>query len=536
VLAADNPHNSLAGTLDPCSPHRVGVVSLTAGVVFAATSNAKEMNMKWWESKTAEPAVPKVRAVAYYRHSAQDRQENSIPIQSEKVRKWADENNVEIIHEFADAGKSGLNAEGRPQFTEMMNTWVKQRHDFQLVLCLDVSRWGRFQDLDLSARYNSECREHGKQVVYTTIGHRDGDRFTPVVLQLERFRAAEYSRELSIKTFDGLMKLARQGYWVGGRPPYGLQRLLLDEQREPVGVLEPGKRKAIHNQRVTLVIDSGIASDTIRRIFDEFTRLGYSEFRIAEGLHADGIPAPGGGRWTGPSVLYRLRNEKYVGTMVYNQTTSKLKTPSRPNPPEEWVRTADAFEGIISLEQFLRAQEILAERRQKYAPERMLGQLDALYRTHGFWHRSLLRLGDDTPSAHTYAAHFGSLDLAFQQLYREQRDRARKLVQDQICQYVPEVLTYSDFLVLDQKLALSIQPAVPMVSGYTAYWPFRPDERHVIDLTLGVLLSDPHEMEIVGYVALPRWLAGEHPLRITSTSTRAELFGQHDLNFLKTLL
>lgn len=38
---------------------------------------------QWWEIDTPQlpGAVPKFRAVAYYRHSAQDRQENSIPIQ-----------------------------------------------------------------------------------------------------------------------------------------------------------------------------------------------------------------------------------------------------------------------------------------------------------------------------------------------------------------------------------------------------------------------------------------------------------------------
>jgi len=491
----------------------------------------------WWEIGTAESAaIPKPQAVAYYRHSAQDRQENSIPIQREQVREWADKNGVEIIHEFSDPGKSGLNAEGRPAFTEMMGEWVKKRNDFDYVLCLDVSRWGRFQDLDLSARYNSECREHGKQVIYTTIGKRDDDHFTPVVLQLERFRAAEYIRELSGKVWRGCKKIAEQGYWAGGSPPFGLKRLLLDEKREPVGVLEPGKRKAIQNQRVTLVEGDPVEVVTIRRIFHEFVELGYSHFLIAERLNADGVPAANGGRWTGQMVLARLQNEKYVGTMVYNQTTQKLKTPRRTNPPKEWVRTPEAFAGIISVEQFLRAQEILAERKAKYDPGHMLSQLDALYRTHGLWHSSLLRLDDAIPTARTFAHHFGSLDLAFQQLYREQRDQVRQLVHEQICQHVPEVLTYADFLVLDQKLALTIQPSVPMMSGYTAYWPFRPDDRQVIDLTLGVLLSDPKQVDILGYVALPRWLAGDHTLRITSTSTRAELFGQHDLNFLKSLL
>ena len=104
----------------------------------------------WWEINTG-PTVIRPKAVTYYRHSAQDRQENSIPIQREQVRQWAERHGVDVIHEFEDAGKSGLNAEGRPGFTTMMNDWVKQRKDFAYVICLDVSRWGRFQYLDFSA-------------------------------------------------------------------------------------------------------------------------------------------------------------------------------------------------------------------------------------------------------------------------------------------------------------------------------------------------------------------------------------------------
>ena len=70
----------------------------------------------WWERRDTSPEQPKVawRAVAYYRHSAQDRQENSIPIQQDQIRPWAESRSGEIIHEFTDPGKSGLTAEGRP--------------------------------------------------------------------------------------------------------------------------------------------------------------------------------------------------------------------------------------------------------------------------------------------------------------------------------------------------------------------------------------------------------------------------------------
>ena len=143
------------------------------------------MTKQWWEiGTTGHPdSAPMVRAVAYYRHSAQDRQENSIPIQQDQVREWAGKNGVEIIHEIADAGNSGLNAEGRLAFTEMMDDWVKRRSDFDYVLCLDVSRWGRFQDIDLSAQFSAECRKNKnkKQIIYTSIGKpREDDPLYPV--------------------------------------------------------------------------------------------------------------------------------------------------------------------------------------------------------------------------------------------------------------------------------------------------------------------------------------------------------------------
>ena len=115
------------------------------------------------------------RAVAYYRHSVQDRQENSIPIQREQVRQWAERNGVEIIEEFADAGESGLDAEDRPAFTEMMEQWVKQKDDFHYVLCVDVTRGGRFEDIGTSSQHTAECERYGKQVICTTTATRRED-------------------------------------------------------------------------------------------------------------------------------------------------------------------------------------------------------------------------------------------------------------------------------------------------------------------------------------------------------------------------
>jgi len=72
----------------------------------------------WWTKTNASAeGQSRLRAVAYYRHSAEIGQENSVEIQQDNVRAFADRHDVEIIKEFADRGKSGLNPRGDPRST-----------------------------------------------------------------------------------------------------------------------------------------------------------------------------------------------------------------------------------------------------------------------------------------------------------------------------------------------------------------------------------------------------------------------------------
>ncbi len=495
-----------------------------------------ESQRPWWvrDPPRDEAATPQFRAVAYYRHSAQDRQENSVAIQQEQVQEWARTNGVEIIHEFSDRGKSGLTAEGRDAFKEMMDVWVKLRDDFQFVLCLDVSRWGRFQDIDLSATYSAECKRHGKQVIYTTLGKpKHGDQLHQVYIQFERYRAAQYSKELSDKVFRGCVKISQQGYWAGGKPPYGFHRMLLDEARKPVQVLETGQRKSIQNQRVTLTTGDGQQVAAVRRIFREFTKTLRSAKEIAEGLNGDSIASPGGGPWNGAKVNRILINELYVGTLVYNRTTQKLKTPSRDNPKTDWIRTSGAFDPIVEQSVFDQAQDVLAQAALRYTPEFMLAQLERLFHKHEFLRPSLLQADSSAPSPSTYAKHFVSLDTAYQQVFRIALAEVRTEVELLVRDLVQEVEAYDDFLVLNRKVTVLIQPSVPVLFGYNQYWYFRPDERGIVDITLGVPLSGPKGPQILGYLALPRLLVQDRGIRLFGSSeSRLDMYGHHGLEVL----
>ena len=95
------------------------------------------------------------------------------------------------------------------------------------------------------------------------------------------------------RTAGGRTIKASKGGYAGGRVPYGYEL-------DPEGHL----RIAAAHARV------------VRRIFDE-RRRKRTQKQIAEGLNADGVPGPTGGRWHQARVGYLLDNPKYRGLVEY---------------------------------------------------------------------------------------------------------------------------------------------------------------------------------------------------------------------------
>jgi len=494
----------------------------------------------WWK-KTAHIAGSK--AVAYYRHSAEDRQEYSIPIQQGQVRKFAEEHGIEIIREFADYGKSGLSTKGRDEFTRMLELVADRNAEFDYVLVLDVTRWGRFQNLTMPIYFMGVCQQYGRKVVFTAFGNipKEDDLGHHVRLSLEGFMAARYSRELSDKVFKGCINIAEHGWRAGGPAPYALQRLLLDEKGQPVQVLRRGQRKSIQNQRVTLRPGEEDQIVVVRRVFTDLTKRRMSPSIIAKALNIDGVPSPCQKKWTANVIRSILRNELYIGTMVYNKTTQKLQSPTRRNPRDKLVRVEGAFPGIVDKRVFCQAQAILdaqeRDRTSMYSDTEMMAKLKMLYEQNGLITARQIAASGKMPSASTYSKHFLSLDGAFQRMFPEALDRAKETVFDELRGRTLEVQTFGDYLVLNDALSLVVQPSVPIPSGYRVYWSFQPDARVEVDLTLGVPLSDTSNGDILAYLMFPRVLVGNRTVRIFGGSeSKLELYGYANLDIIEEIL
>jgi len=508
--------------------------------------------MTWWEEKKKKSR----RALAYYRHSAQDRQENSIAIQREQVRAFAEKHGIEIVEEFEDAGKSGLNAEGRDGFQSLLER-VQQR-DVNNVICYDASRWGRFQDIDQAGVYERQCAVYGAEVVYVedgdlkeethdSIGIEDEAVFRAIRKTMNRGMAGKYSAVLSRKVFAGAVKVSQQGNRAGGPAPYGTSRIEVNEQRVVIGIMKPKQHKSYPNHRVRLTPDEEETNhactirshaDVIRYIFDLFVTDDCSEGQISTRLNGQNIPAPMGGKWNENAIRRILQNEQYAGSVVYNKTSSKLgsKRVIR-NPPDKWIVTPDSYDPVVDRQTFEAAKTKFYLRYKRMSREEMQECIRFAFGKYNMLSYSLMKALPGMPTRNEIIKEFGSLPEAFQSLYPDVLQKAHDDVRYMIESKANNVIDCDGFLVINKIFTAKIVPVLPFPRGYGHQWYFRIDQRPSVDITLGVPLHNIEGTQILGYFPFPRVLTEESLVCIAdSASFKIRLFGHADLHLIFDLI
>ena len=329
-----------------------------------------------------------------------------------------------IVRTYADAGKSGLRIDGRDALKQLIREVETGTADFNAILVYDVSRWGRFQDADESAYYEYICRRAKIEVHYCAEQfENDGSPISTIVKGVKRAMAGEYSRELSAKVFIGQCRLIELGFHQGGPAGFGLRRMLRDVNGIHKGVLNRGEQKSIQTDRVILVPGPQEEIEIVRWMYRTFVEERIVESKVASMLNERGITTDLGRPWTPGTVHQVLTNEKYVGNNVYNRVSFKLKKKRVANPPDMWIRANAAFEPIVSVDLFLKAQEIIRERSRRYSNDELLEQLRSLLRREGRVSGLLIDETAGMPSSSVFRHRFGSLVQAYRLIsYTPERD------------------------------------------------------------------------------------------------------------------
>lgn len=356
---------------------------------------------------------PTIPAAQYLRMST-EHQRYSLAAQAKVIAEYAATNRYEINRTYFDPGESGLTFENRKGLQALLAAALDPVRGFDAILVLDVSRWGRFQDVDQAASYEYLCRSAGVRVIYCA--EPFGDDAGPVsslLKAMKRIMAAEFSRELSAKAQWGRIQQARLGHFVGGGAVYGVRRVVVGADGQVRTELRPGERKAFVDDRVVLRPGPPHEQAAMRYIFRRYVRDRRGPETIARELNAQGLVSARGRPWGSKTVIGVLQNELAIGIQVANKSSRALRTRKTPKPAAEWVRTR-LFPPLVSPKVFRAAQARLAlgEREKPSKPE-MLKALRKLLRRTGRLNARLINYASETLSAQTYRRYFGSLNTAY---------------------------------------------------------------------------------------------------------------------------
>jgi DNA invertase Pin-like site-specific DNA recombinase len=358
------------------------------------------------------------RAATYVRVST-GQQRYSIENQAAALAAYAARRSISIVRTYRDQGRSGVRIAGRDGLQDLIQDVQSERADFDCILVYDVSRWGRFQDVDESAYYEFICKRAGIKVHYCADEfENDGSLASIVLKNLKRVAAADFSRQLSKKVFLGQCRVATQGYWRGGPAGYGLRRLLVDESGKPKTLLQYGQRKNLKSERVILVPGPKPEVKIVQRIFASFAIKKKTRTEIAAELNAGHIPNARGMPWSVLTVSNTLKNEAYIGNLVYNRRSQKLGERQVKNPPDMWIRRDNAFKPIVSPALFAKAKKILVELEngRTLSDKELLDKLKSLWRRKGHLSLKIMLAAKSMPNPTLYTRRFGSLTGAYKRI------------------------------------------------------------------------------------------------------------------------
>lgn len=360
------------------------------------------------------PGAALTPAAIYLRMSTES-QNYSTHHQRAGIAQYARDNAMEIVREYADDGKSGLDIRRRAGLSQLISDVQAGRAGFKVIIVYDVSRWGRFQDVDEAAYHEHTCRRAGIAVVYCAEAFQnDGSPLASLLKSMKRTMAAEYSRELSAKVFGAQCRFIGMGYKQGGHAGYGLRRISLTADGTPRRELQYGEAKCTLTDRVVFALGPDHEIATVRRIYRLYIDQRASEPEIARLLNADAIASEFDRPWTNCMIKSVLTNVKYIGRLAFNRRSGKLSSQREHNDPDKWVVNEGAIPQLLPKALFKKAQDERARRTKRHSPSELLDLLRGCQKRHGNVTAKVIESDPLMPSPRKYSASFGSLLAAYQ--------------------------------------------------------------------------------------------------------------------------
>lgn len=278
-----------------------------------------------------------MKAAIYSRFSTDRQTDSSIADQVRVCTEYAARQGWQIVERFEDQGISGAALGNRPGVLKMQEAALARRFDALLVV--DLSRLSRSNG-DLSKMIDRLVAK-GIRVIGVQDGYDSARRGHKLQAGLSGIIGEAFREMVKDRTYAALESRAKDKRPTGGRA-YGYR---------------DGK------------VDRGEAF-MVLEIFGRFAD-GVSCRAIAAELNSRRIPSPGstwkrterrGAGWMGSAIRALLRNDRYVGRIVWNRSEwvkdcDSGKRIRRERPESEWIAHQDEALRIVPDDLWQRAQQ-----------------------------------------------------------------------------------------------------------------------------------------------------------------------------------
>lgn len=295
-----------------------------------------------------------IPAVSYRRVSTDDQADYgySLPKQLERNTIYAQDNNLNIIADFAEDISGAVPIEDRPEGRKMLA--MLQQHKAMALVCHEADRLSR-DIVNLLATVQRLLRD-GIQIHIADVGHVKSE--LDISLIIKGWQSSFERVRITDRLLQGKRGKAQSGKWVGGTPPYGYRRAGANREAHMV-IYEP-------------------EAEIVRSIYRWYTSDRIPMLAIADRLNLAGVKTQRGASWWKAIIKKILSNETYIGVVYFSGIRIDL--------PEL---------AIIDIATFERAQELKQLNRERATRNR---QHDYLLSNHLRCQCGSTMVGSTTPN------------------------------------------------------------------------------------------------------------------------------------------
>ena len=255
---------------------------------------------------------------------------------------------------YIDDGFSGTNYE-RPAFQRMIADIEGGK--VNCVIVKDLSRFGR-DYIDTGRYLERYFPERNVRFISVTDNIDSFEQAYDMLLPIKNVFNEQYARDISKKVHASMKAKQRAGEFIGAFASYGYKKSPADKNK--------------------LVIDE-YAAGVVRKIFRLYIK-GYGKARIASMLNEDGIVCPSAYKrangdnyrncnrlestsyWTYSTINRILQNEMYIGNMVQNRKSQRMRGKSKAQDKEDWIVVRGTHEAVIDEKTWNKTQDLLKRR------------------------------------------------------------------------------------------------------------------------------------------------------------------------------